>query len=180
MVYLMPRLHRNAFGFTLVELMVAISILAVLSTTGLVFYGQAQKLARDSRRKQDLNSLRVALQLYYQANGSYPLTGGNWNLASANPTGWIPGITPTYISTLPTDPKSNGGNPWQPGGYNYMYFAYACGSYSAGQFYGLATQLENQQDPDRAGVKDYKWCDGKGVVSNYGWSPYSYMVTSND
>lgn len=53
-------------GFTLVELLVVTSIIAVLSTIGITTYQEIQSKARDSVRKQDLNTLAIALELYYQ------------------------------------------------------------------------------------------------------------------
>ncbi len=53
-------------GFTLIELMVAISIIAVLSTIGMVAYSKVQLLGRDARRKQDLRAIAQALEIFYQ------------------------------------------------------------------------------------------------------------------
>ena len=64
-------------GFTLIELLVAISIIAVLSTIGLVSYQGTQGKARDSVRKQDLNKLATALELYFQGKGQYITGSGN-------------------------------------------------------------------------------------------------------
>jgi len=59
-------------GFTLVELLVTISILATLIAILLPnFMGTRQK-ARDSKRIQDLQSMRNALRLYYNDNKIYP------------------------------------------------------------------------------------------------------------
>src|SRR3989338_7758435 len=78
-------------GFTLIELMVAITIIAIISTIGLVTYSKAQMLGRDAKRKQDLRSISIALQLYYQANKRYPETGpaNGYNQVSTNGGFWI-------------------------------------------------------------------------------------------
>jgi len=60
-------------GFTLVELLVSITIIMVLTVTAVVNYGNAQKNARDAKRKADLEKIRVALELYKQdLGGTYP------------------------------------------------------------------------------------------------------------
>lgn len=89
-------------GFTLIELMVAISIVAILATVGLVMYSNAQKLGRDSRRQQDLRSIATALELYKNVNNTYCVgscsTNGDADTALA-------GLATNYISVVPKDPK---------------------------------------------------------------------------
>lgn len=69
-------LARSA-GFTLVELLVVVSIIAVLSVMGIVVLGNVQKGARDARRKADIQAISKALEVNYNdASGQYvPLTG---------------------------------------------------------------------------------------------------------
>lgn len=49
-------------GFTLIELMVTIAIIAVLATIGVTIYSIAQKNARDARRKGDVDAITNALE----------------------------------------------------------------------------------------------------------------------
>ena len=49
-------------GFTLIELMVAIAIVAILAVVGLVVYSNLQRQARDARRTQDLSAVANALE----------------------------------------------------------------------------------------------------------------------
>lgn len=88
-------------GFTLIELMVVVAIIAVLTMVGLVSYMQAGKSARDSKRKTDLEAIKAALVLYRVNNGSYPPK----DLTS---TGY-PAVLQNYISggNVPNDPKDN-------------------------------------------------------------------------
>lgn len=58
-------------GFTLVELLVAISIIAILSTIGLITFSGIQSKARDSARKNNLRTLATALEIYFQKNSHY-------------------------------------------------------------------------------------------------------------
>jgi type II secretory pathway pseudopilin PulG len=71
--------------------------------------------ARDIKRRGDLKSLQNALELYYTNNNSYPSNSGWWgncsdfgSFGTSGAGGWIPNLAPTYISTLPLDPKPNG------------------------------------------------------------------------
>lgn len=55
----------NKKGFTLVELMVVISIISILSVIGLTVFGGVQQSARNAKRKADLNSIAVALEINF-------------------------------------------------------------------------------------------------------------------
>jgi prepilin-type N-terminal cleavage/methylation domain-containing protein len=110
-------------GFTLIELLVVISIIGLLSTIVLSSLQQARAKSRNSSRRQTLVSLRTALELYSVANNAYPITGAVWYSSSTGEGGgiqngpgnngaWIPGLTPSFISTLPNDPQ--GGNTTNP------------------------------------------------------------------
>ena len=80
-------------GFSLIELMVVVSIIAVLATVGMVSYRSANARARDSRREADVQQIRTALEMYRTDNGEYPDTSDIDDLA-----------TDGYMQTLPTDP----------------------------------------------------------------------------
>ncbi len=60
-------------GFTLIEILVVIVIIGVLMAIGMMSYVSAGKNARDTRRKDDLNSLQKQFELHYQSAGSYPV-----------------------------------------------------------------------------------------------------------
>ena len=71
-------------GFTLVELLVVISIIGLLSSFAIVSLTAARMKARDALRKGDMAQLRTALVLYYDDNGHYPICDEiNWNAAWA-------------------------------------------------------------------------------------------------
>ncbi|MFA6250766.1 MAG: type II secretion system protein [Candidatus Shapirobacteria bacterium] len=64
-------------GFTLVELLVSISIIAVLTAILLPNFMGARERARDAKLKQDMYSIKNALRSYYNDNQSYPLTAAS-------------------------------------------------------------------------------------------------------
>src|SRR3989338_4718051 len=101
---------RVKHGFTLVELLIAISVVSIVSSLAYANFNSAQ----DSGRKQDLKAIKTALVSYYQDYQAYPppcnpspCTSGAQFLSDGGGT-WIPGLTPTYIKSLPKDPKQAG------------------------------------------------------------------------
>ncbi|NLG06223.1 MAG: prepilin-type N-terminal cleavage/methylation domain-containing protein [Candidatus Pacebacteria bacterium] len=58
-------------AFTLIEILVVATIIAVLVTVTAVSFSNAQKNSRNSKRKTDLETVRQALVLYRQDKGSY-------------------------------------------------------------------------------------------------------------
>lgn len=70
----------NVRGFTLVELLVVVSIIAILSAIGIVIFTGIQKSARDARRTSDIDAIAAALETTYRL-GFYQ-TVSNTNFSS--------------------------------------------------------------------------------------------------
>ncbi len=108
----MLHIRAKQSGFTLIELLVVIAIIGLLASIVMVALSNARSKGRDVQRKANLKQIQIALELYYNDNGSYPSTAGVfWGQTSAygshgnsGATGYIPNLAPTYISSLPTDP----------------------------------------------------------------------------
>jgi general secretion pathway protein G len=125
--------HRR--GFTLIELMVATSILAVLSVIGIVSYSSVNKRSRDAKRKSDLEQVRSALELYRSDKGFYP-TGSDKSfvaLTTLDGGGGGGPLVPTYLPNIPMDPKSSATIPvtyfYAPLGVSAPFYSYClCGN----------------------------------------------------
>lgn len=61
-------------GFTLVELLVVISIIGVLLALSFAAFSNTKKSARDGKRKADLEQIRSALEIYRTDCKTYPAT----------------------------------------------------------------------------------------------------------
>ena len=83
-------------GFTLFELLVSISIIAVMTAVAVVSFGGVSKRSRDARRMADLEKIRLALETVRQVGGSYPIDASSAQTA----------LVPTYLQQWPVDPKS--------------------------------------------------------------------------
>lgn len=100
-------------GFTLIELIVVMAIIAVLATLGINAYPQAQRQARDSQRKSDLSQYRSGIEAYANQNGSLFPGGaagsGGINAASlCTISGWS-----AFMSSCPEDPKNSSDSTYQ-------------------------------------------------------------------
>jgi general secretion pathway protein G len=87
-------------GFTLIELMVVMSLIVILATVGLVQYRQSITFTKEAVLKDDLNKLRDAIDQYYADKNQYPPT--LQDLVSGG-----------YLRALPKDPFTNSDSSWQ-------------------------------------------------------------------
>jgi prepilin-type N-terminal cleavage/methylation domain-containing protein len=88
---------RSSKGFSLLELLVVISIIGILIAITSVAFSTAQKKARDARRRGDIKAISNAFEQYAAQNdGAY--TSGCANMTIANGVELLPG-------GIPMDPK---------------------------------------------------------------------------
>jgi len=60
------------FGFTLIEVLIVVAILAILSVTTVVSFSKQRTKAEDVSMKNDLNKLKIAFEEYYNDHNCYP------------------------------------------------------------------------------------------------------------
>ena len=68
--------HKVASGFTLIEMLVVITLIGILASVVGLRYGTLQESARDTARLSDLNQLALTLNLYKQDHGNLPAESG--------------------------------------------------------------------------------------------------------
>ena len=96
---------RKESGFTIVELLVVIVVIAILASISVVSYNGIQQRARDSARDSAVRSLKLALEVYKSDFNQYPIAGANPNSGYLI-TGLTSSLVPTYISKIPDDPDT--------------------------------------------------------------------------
>lgn len=108
-------------GFTIVELLIVIVVIAILAAITIVAYNGVQQRARNSSRVSAVETIQKALELYKTATGSYPVTsafGGASTMCTGIASGygysfatdgsWLkPLIDQNIISTVPTPPVND-------------------------------------------------------------------------
>lgn len=99
---------QNNFGFSLIELLVVISIIAVLSSVLVANFMGMRERARDAQKIQDLNSMKSALRSYYNDHQGYPLTQTNM-VNGIGTSAYMPAISSigfSYVYTATPDGES--------------------------------------------------------------------------
>ncbi len=110
---------RRESGFTLLEIMVVVTIISFLIAVGIISFNQSLQESRDRTRMAQLDQLRIAVELYKAQYGRYPEKGCrpasdtrtwtgpgpystvSWALSCDE---YIEGLVPEFISELPLDP----------------------------------------------------------------------------
>ena len=129
-------------GFTLVELLIAISIIAILSVVLTISFSNVQKNSRDQRRISDLKAIQTAAEQYYLLKGSYP---------TSKTTPWTVN-SQVVLQSFPTGPKGVGES--------YTYVVTSSG------YCACSSQMESGKygNADQTG---YVPCDFQAVGTNY-------------
>lgn len=88
-------------GFTLIEILVVVTIISLLTSAAVVSYTQLGKQSRDSKRKADIEQIRAALEMYRSNDSSSYYYTSSFNDYCTS----FPGLS-GYIGSMPSDPKT--------------------------------------------------------------------------
>jgi general secretion pathway protein G len=95
-----PRIQNGDQGFTMIELLVVLSLIVILATMGMTQYRSSIILSREAVLKEDLFRMRDALDQYYADKGQYPTT-----LEAL--------VSDGYMRKIPDDPFTKSNTTWQ-------------------------------------------------------------------
>ena len=127
--------RKNNRGFTLVEIIIVMTIIAVLAVITIAFYRTQIFKANDAKRMSDLNRIKIAVEEYEKDHNCYPPP----QLVTCIPgTGLQP-----YLGTIPCDPVTHAS-------YYYEYENSVCPSW-----YRIYAKLDYS-----SGTAAMPWCGG--------------------
>lgn len=150
-------MKKSRSGFTLVEMIIVVVVIAILATIVAVSYNGIQARSRDAQRKTDIANIMKAMELYYSDKGSYPLpttrpTGsryaGDWY--TTGDASWTDVLSSLLTGTeaidvLPSDPRVTTSSTAPSGGLGYAVYVNQgtyCGA-GPGQMYLIVWRYES-------------------------------------
>lgn len=165
-IYFMYRSKHK--GFTLVELMVVISIIALLTVVVMFSVSAARSKGRDAQRISDLKTVAVALELYHAKYGTYKVTNSG---ANDGGIGWLSvshdennSYTRAVSDVLYQEGFLSDPDIMDPlaDSSDWGYMIYLC---NGGQEYSLSATLENPTDKMIEYIQTT--CNGTGANGTY-------------
>mgnify|MGYP001164765553 CR=1 FL=1 len=151
---------RPSRGFTLIELVVVISILAILSGVLVPRVTNHLEAARDARRLADIKAVRAAIEQFYMDKGAYPAANANSSYG-----GWDVSSDGDFIRVLRDQGylDEDASDPINDATFHYRYYVYAKGSYGCvggTDFYVLGVR-SFESDGFAAPNKGFFQCAGR-------------------
>ena len=90
----------RARGFTLIEMLIVMTLIVVLASVGLIAYQSSVRRGREAVLKEDLYRMRDAIDQYYADKGKYPTDLNEL-------------VTSSYLRRIPVDPITGSAETWQ-------------------------------------------------------------------
>jgi general secretion pathway protein G len=95
-----PQARTLERGFTMIELLVVMTLIVILATMGMTQYKTSQVYAKEAVLKEDLFRMRDAIDQYYADKGQYPSTIDAL-------------VSDGYLRKVPEDPFTKSSSSWQ-------------------------------------------------------------------
>lgn len=83
---------KNTTGFTLIELIITVAIIAILTAIAIPAYNGYVTTARLGEAKNNLMQLQTLMEQYFQDNRAYPAAASTTALTMSRLPGWQPGV----------------------------------------------------------------------------------------
>ena len=158
---LLKILKHNTRGFTLIELMVVISIISLLSSLVLLVVQKGTKSAYYARAREEMNQMYIALHMYSTDNGSSPC-----DVSRDLPQG-----LEKYLTTSPDWPKA----PWPGSVYDWDFWDTDTGDACGGTLLQDSNPAHNQSVYQIS----IRFCDINGSNCRFPDEPWAANFNSN-
>ncbi len=189
-------MKKSSSGFTIVELLIVIVIIAILAAITIVAYNGIQGRARDNSRYADVKAIIKALELYKADNGTYPTTdvtamantpgcsiATGYSYSMATDDSWMKKlVTSNYISRVPR-PSINDCSHY----YQYLYIPkasatlYNCPSRTVGYYVLNVTGADGAFVPDDASsTATAQWKPCTGATVGWGGTSKNWSFARDD
>jgi general secretion pathway protein G len=96
---MMRQLARSTRGFTLIEVLIVVTLIIVLASVGMATYQNSVRRAREAVLREDLFRMRDAIDQYYADKNKYPQS--LQDLVSSG-----------YLREIPKDPITDSAETW--------------------------------------------------------------------
>jgi general secretion pathway protein G len=104
----MKKKRQHEAGFTLIELMIVMAIIGILATLAIPYFVTALKHAREAVLKEDLQTMRGAIDSYTMDKQKAPQSLDDL-------------VTDGYLKAMPEDPMTHAKDTWVPDTSEAMY-----------------------------------------------------------
>lgn len=167
---------RTKTGFTIVELLIVIVVIAILAAITVVAYNGISNRADFSKKQSDLAAIVKALELYKTDNGRYPNSencdtnyGNGWcGWDQGTGESFIPGLSPKYMTKIPSlDPSL-------PYSDTYLYKASSLPN-GANDGGGNYYQLMRYRDISGVGLAAYELQGNTKIMPDYPTTGWGYQ-----
>lgn len=171
------KLHNKKVAFSLIELLVVITIMWILAVWGTTVYNSQIQKARDSNRITDVTYLQSAIEQFYQDKASYPSSIKDF----ISTEGYS---IKTIIQNFPEDPLGFTEIDWCK--FWYYYEVWPSKSWIINGAYRISTCLENSSTITSTdwGIDNKRfeiWLSIKDIKStNWFYINKNWVITKDD
>lgn len=172
-------MNKNTTGFTIVELLITIVVIAILAAISIVAYNGIQQRVRDTQRLHDVRQIRSSLEAFRAIHGRYPTTGatnnnntcGNdhtngYSYSTSTDGRWLRELVSSgTVSRVPTAPGND-----CTSHYRYLYAsrtAYGCTTRTTGYVILQVAGVEGMARPTEAISATWRPCP-ESTINGWG------------